>query len=65
VGHSDVTTQFKAFLVERNPEISDRVDGTIDTDEEDLTEGQVLALAREFYDDQLPRDHGDGRWGEK
>jgi hypothetical protein len=65
VGHSDVTTQFKAFLAEHNPEISDRVDGTIDTDEEDLTEGQVLALAREFYDDQLPRDHGDGRWGEK
>jgi hypothetical protein len=35
-----------------------------ESDDEDLTEAKILALAREFYGEGSPRDHGDGRWGE-
>jgi hypothetical protein len=41
-----------------------RIVGSIESDSEDLTEGEILALARQFYGDSPPRDHGDGRWGE-
>ncbi|HTU30543.1 MAG TPA: hypothetical protein VMF07_14255 [Solirubrobacteraceae bacterium] len=63
-GHSNVTVQFTQYLAEHDRDLLGRIVGSIDADEEDLTEAQLLALAREFYGDGSPRDHGDGRWGE-
>jgi hypothetical protein len=63
-GHSNVALQFTQYLAEHDRELIGRIVGSIDADEEDLTEAQLLALARDFYGDTSPRDHGDGRWGE-
>jgi hypothetical protein len=63
-GHSNVTMQFTQYLADHDRELLGRIAGSVDTDEEDLTEAQLLALAREFYGEPSPRDHGDGRWGE-
>jgi len=41
-----------------------RIVGSIESDGEDLTEAQLLALARRFYGDDAQRAHADGRWGE-
>jgi hypothetical protein len=38
--------------------------GSIESDGDDLTEAEIRVLARKFYGDSSPRDHGDGRWGE-
>ncbi|MGO9488333.1 MAG: hypothetical protein ACLQBB_04805 [Solirubrobacteraceae bacterium] len=63
-GHSNGVLQFTRYLAEHDHELMKRVVGSIESDAEDLTEADVLALAREFYGDSPPRDHGDGRWGE-
>jgi hypothetical protein len=41
--------QFAAWLKNHNPEIATRVVGTLVVDEHHLTDGQLLAKAREFY----------------
>ena len=63
-GHSNVTVQFTQYLADHDRELLGRIAGSVDTDEADLTEAQLLALAREFYGERSPRDHGDSRWGE-
>jgi hypothetical protein len=64
-GHSAVTRQFRQYLAEHDHDLMTRIVGSIECDDEDMTEAQVLALARGFYGDELPRDHGDGQWGER
>ncbi len=63
-GHSNGMLQFTQYLAEHDHELMKRIVGSIESDSEDLTEGEILALARQFYGDSPPRDHGDGRWGE-
>jgi hypothetical protein len=63
-GHSNGTLQFMQYLAQHDHELMKRIVGSIESDEEDLTEAQILALARSFYGEPAPRDHGDGRWGE-
>ena len=63
-GHSNGVLQFMKYLAEHDHDLMKRIVGSIESDSEDLTEGEILALAREFYGDSSPRDHGDGRWGE-
>jgi hypothetical protein len=56
--------QFMQYLAQHDRDLMKRIVGSIETDDEDLTEAEILALSRNFYGDQPPRDHGDGRWGE-
>ena len=63
-GHSNATVQFMQYLAQHDHDLMKRIVGSIESDDEDLTEAKLLALAREFYDEGSPRDHGDGRWGE-
>ncbi len=63
-GHSNGMLQFTQYLAQHDHELMKRIVGSIESDSEDLTEGEILALARQFYGDSSPRDHGDGRWGE-
>jgi hypothetical protein len=63
-GHSNGMLQFTQYLAEHDHELMKRIVGSIESDSEDLTEGEILALARQFYGDSPSRDHGDGRWGE-
>jgi hypothetical protein len=63
-GHSNATLQFTRYLAEHDRDLLTRIAGSVEADAEHLTEAQLLALAREFYGDRLPRDSGDGRWGE-
>jgi hypothetical protein len=63
-GHSNGILQFTHYLEQHDHDLMRRVVGPIEADGEDLTEAELLALAREFYADDSPRDHGDGRWGE-
>jgi hypothetical protein len=63
-GHSNGTLQFMQYLAEHDHDLMKRIVGSIESDAEDLTEADILALTREFYGDGSPRDHGDGRWGE-
>jgi hypothetical protein len=48
-GSSSEMDQFTLWLQHRHPELSRRVAGSIVVDVHHLTEGQVLAKAREFY----------------
>ena len=63
-GHSNGTLQFMQYLAQHDHDLMKRIVGSIESDAEDLTEAQILALAKEFYGERSPRDHGDGRWGE-
>jgi hypothetical protein len=63
-GHSNGMLQFTQYLAQHDHELMKRIVGSMESDDEDLTEAQVLALAKEFYGEAPPRDHGDGRWGE-
>ncbi len=63
-GHSNGTLQFMQYLAQHDHDLMKRIVGSIESDAEDLTEADILALAREFYGDGSPRDRGDGRWGE-
>ena len=63
-GHSNGMLQFMQYLAHHDHELMTRIVGSIESDDEDLTEAKILALAREFYGDSSPRDHGDSRWGE-
>ncbi len=64
-GHSNGILQFMQYLAQHDHDLMKRIVGSIETDDEDLTEAKILALSRSFYGDRSPRDHGDGRWGEK
>ena len=63
-GHSNGMLQFTRYLKRNDHKLMKRIVGSLEADGEDLTVAQVLALAREFYGDDSPRDQGDGRWGE-
>ncbi len=63
-GHSNGMLKFTQYLTEHDPALLKRIVGSIESDSENLTEGELLALAREFYGDSPARDHGDGQWGE-
>jgi len=63
-GHSNATVQFMQYLAQHDHDLMKRIVGSIESDDEGLTEAKLLALAREFYGEGSPRDHGDGRWGE-
>jgi hypothetical protein len=63
-GHSNVMLQFMQYLAEHDHDLMKRIVGSIESDDRDLTEAQILALSRKFYGEDAPRDHGDGRWGE-
>jgi len=51
-------------MAQHDHDLMKRIVGSIESDDEDLTEAKILTLAREFYGEGPPRDHGDGRWGE-
>jgi hypothetical protein len=63
-GHSNGMQKFTEYLAQHDHDLMKRVVGSIDSDSEDLTEAQILALAEEFYGEAPSRDRGDGRWGE-
>ncbi len=63
-GHSNAMLQFTQYLAQHDHDLMKRIVGSIESDTEELTEAAILALAREFYGEGSPRDHGDGRWGE-
>ena len=63
-GHSNGMVHFMQYLSQHDHDLMKRIVGSMETDGEDLTEAEILALAREFYGDSPPRDYGDGRWGE-
>ena len=63
-GHSNGVQKFSEYLAQHDHDLMKRVVGSIDSDAEDLTEAQILALAKQFYGDTPSRDHSDGRWGE-
>ena len=63
-GHSNGMLQFMQYLAQHDHDLMKRIVGSIESDDEDLTEAKILALAREYYGEDSPRDHGDGRWGE-
>jgi hypothetical protein len=63
-GHSNGMLHFMQYLAQHDHDLMKRIVGSIESDSEDLTEAEILALARDFYGDGSPRDHGDGRWGE-
>jgi hypothetical protein len=63
-GHSNGMLQFMQYLARHDHALMKRIVGSIETDEEDLTEANILALSRSFYGESSPRDYGDGRWGE-
>jgi hypothetical protein len=63
-GHSNVVVQFMQYLARHDHDVMSRIVGSVEADDEDLTEAQIVALSRDFYGDSSPRDHGDGRWGE-
>ena len=62
-GHSNGILQFTQYLAQHDHDLMKRIVGAIESDDEDLTESQILALARDFYGGGT-RDYGDGRWGE-
>ena len=62
-GHSNGMLQFMQYLAQHDHELMKRIVGSIESDDEDLTEAKILALARGFYGEDSPRDHGDSRWG--
>jgi hypothetical protein len=63
-GHSNGILQFTQYLAQHDHDLMKRIVGSVETDEEDLTEAKILALSRSFYGDRSRRDYGDGRWGE-
>jgi hypothetical protein len=63
-GHSNGMLQFMQYLARHDHDLMKRIVGSIETDDEDLTEAKILALSRSFYGERSPRDYGDGRWGE-
>jgi hypothetical protein len=63
-GHSNGTVQFMQYLAQHDHDLMKRIVGSVESDDEDLTEAQILALSRQFYGENSPRDHRDGRWGE-
>jgi hypothetical protein len=63
-GHSNGILHFMQYLAQHDHELMNRIVGSIESDSEDLTEAEILSLARGFYGESSPRDHGDGRWGE-
>jgi hypothetical protein len=63
-GHSNGVRHFTQYLAQHDHDLMKRIVGSIESDGEDLTEAEILALAKEFYGDSSPRDHGDSRWGE-
>ena len=63
-GHSNGTLRFMQYLAQHDHDLMKRIVGSIETDDEDLTEAKILALARSYYGEDSPRDHGDSRWGE-
>jgi hypothetical protein len=48
-GTSSETDQFVAWLKLHHPELAKRIIGSLVVDEHHLTDGQLLAKAREFY----------------
>jgi hypothetical protein len=62
-GHSNGMLQFTRYLQRNDHNLMKRIVGSLEADGQDLTEAEVLALARGFYGDDSPRDQGDGRWG--
>jgi hypothetical protein len=63
-GHSNGMLKFTQYLAQHDHDLMTRIVGSIESDGENLTEAEILAIAREFYGEAAPRDHGDGRWGE-
>jgi hypothetical protein len=63
-GHSNGMLQFMQYLAQHDHDLMKRIVGSVESDSEDLTEGEILALAKQFYGDSPRRDYGDGRWGE-
>jgi hypothetical protein len=61
-GKANATLQFRRYLERNAPDLATRVTGSLDVDVQNLTGPQVLALARDFYGEQAPRDYGDTRW---
>jgi len=55
-GTSSEMDQFTAWAKQHQPELARRITGTVTVDEHHLTEGQLLAKAREFY-----ANGGDGK----
>jgi len=54
-GHSNAMVQFVAWAAKHDHRLSERIVGAIEADVEHLTDGEILARAREFFGDQLPR----------
>lgn len=48
-GKANAMVSFVQYLERRRPEIAARVDGAVDRDLEAMTEGQILAAAREWH----------------
>ncbi len=59
-GMSSEMDQFVAWVKLHHPELAARIVGTMVVDEHHLTEGQLLAKAREFYAN-LPKSPASGR----
>jgi hypothetical protein len=51
-GHSSEMDQFVAWLKTHHPELAGRIIGSLTVDENHLTDGQLLAKAREFYENR-------------
>jgi hypothetical protein len=49
-GKANAMLSFVQFLERRRPEIAQKVDGAVDHDLEAMTDGQVLAAARDWHD---------------
>lgn len=63
-GHSNAVVHFMQYLARHDDDLMKRIVGSTESDAEDLTEAEILALARNLYGDSSPRDYSDGRWGE-
>jgi len=54
-GHSNAMIQFVAWAATHDHPLSERILGAVDADVEHLSDGEILALARDFFGDRLPR----------
>ena len=62
-GHSNGMLQFTKYLAKHDHELMNGSSAR-SVRQRGPHRGEILALARQFYGDAPPRDHGDGRWGE-
>ena len=63
-GHADAAQHWRAYVEEHRKDVAARVVAEDRVDLDHLDGDLILRLAQDYFAGPLPRDYGDGRWGE-